>query len=91
MDEETKEKHGDGLLGQFVAALKVGGLEELPGEDAGREGGVMNKQERELILRALDALGLALAAEAHTWTDEERQLYTDAVCIVKTSDEQETA
>lgn len=36
----------------------------------------------EIILKALDALGLALANHNHVWTSEERDLYEKAVkCI----------
>lgn len=34
-----------------------------------------------IIIKALDALGLALSNHDHVWTDEERQLYESAVAI----------
>jgi hypothetical protein len=35
-----------------------------------------------VILDALDLLGLALVEHGHTWSDRERQLYEDAVAMV---------
>ena len=36
-----------------------------------------------VILDALDLLGLALVEHSHAWSDRERQLYEDAVAMVR--------
>lgn len=36
-----------------------------------------------MILKALDALALALADKGHRWTPEERRLYERAVTLAK--------
>jgi hypothetical protein len=39
---------------------------------------------REMILKSLDELALALVQHNHVWTKEERKLYESAVKILKT-------
>lgn len=39
--------------------------------------------KRNIILKALDVLGLALVDHNHQWTPEERQLYEKAVVEAK--------
>jgi hypothetical protein len=39
----------------------------------------VSNEQRELITRALDTLGLALTDHHHQWTDEERALYERAI------------
>jgi hypothetical protein len=39
--------------------------------------------EQNVILAALDALGLALVEHEHVWSDELRKLYDDAVAEAK--------
>lgn len=39
-------------------------------------------QTGNVILDALDLLGLALVEHNHAWTDREKQLYEDAVAMV---------
>lgn len=43
----------------------------------------MNKDEKDKILKALDALALALTEHDHEWTEEESQLYVQAIAILK--------
>ena len=40
-------------------------------------------KDKQIILDALDSLGLALVEHGHVWTDEERKLYEDAVRMLK--------
>jgi hypothetical protein len=46
---------------------------------------VLNKP---LCLKALDMLALALTTHNHTWTDEERRLYEEAVKELKRGEPQ---
>jgi hypothetical protein len=43
----------------------------------------MLTSERQILLEALDTLGVALADKDHQWTFEQRHLYERAVRIVK--------
>ena len=43
----------------------------------------MTEAERELILEALNTLGIALADGGHVWTEEERGLYEQARVLLK--------
>jgi hypothetical protein len=39
-------------------------------------------EKAQIITKALDKLGIALAVHNHQWTDEERRLYERAVAIL---------
>ncbi len=39
----------------------------------------ITQQEAQVIVNALDKLGVALSAHNHEWTDEERLLYEEAI------------
>jgi len=40
------------------------------------------KDEKEVIIRAIDKLGLALAEHNHQWTVEERELYEKSISLL---------
>ena len=43
---------------------------------------MITKPGIESIRKALNTLGVALADEKHTWTDEERKLYESAIDVL---------
>lgn len=47
--------------------------------NAARDRMSVRRQDRNPIVRALDALALALTEHGHTWTDEERSLYETGI------------
>ena len=40
------------------------------------------KEKGEIIIKALDKLGLALAEHNHKWTVEERELYEESMSLL---------
>lgn len=42
----------------------------------------LSEEDRQLVLGALDSLGLALTEHGHTWTEGEREIYEQAVAIL---------
>lgn len=42
----------------------------------------LTDKNKQIITKALDKLGLALADHNHQWTDEERRLYERAMAIL---------
>lgn len=42
----------------------------------------MSDEDKQLILGALDSLGVALAGHHHVWTDGERAIYEEAVQLL---------
>lgn len=43
----------------------------------------MNPKQKQKVLKALDTLALALADHGHTWTNEQRRAYEQAVAAIK--------
>lgn len=43
----------------------------------------LDEYERDLVLGALDSLGVALAEHGHEWTDGERTIYEQAITLLK--------
>jgi len=42
----------------------------------------MTQKEREIVIKALDKLGRALAEHKHQWTVEERGLYERSIALL---------
>jgi hypothetical protein len=42
----------------------------------------MGKETKKIIVKALNALALALTDHSHQWTNEERHLYEKAIAIL---------
>ena len=50
----------------------------------------MNAIEKQIVIGALDTLGLALTDHSHEWTNGERAIYEEAIAALGIREERET-